>query len=182
MLIAVLLMPLTQAWAFNLIEATYLLDIQQGTELSGRVANVRGHDYESAYGETISMRKWYSTRWTDAQISFLTQVNKKLGFIWGFSTGEKGEKYEISPSLKIGFIFSTNVFGNDLLSIRGHRIFFGALTEKSCVANYGDVGGVREVNCRLAATWLPPEETLRYNFDERPRNRSQLSIEYRKEF
>ncbi len=29
-------------------------------------------------------------------------------------------------------------------------------------ADYGDIGGVQRVNCRLAATELEPKETLKY--------------------
>jgi len=36
------------------------------------------------------------------------------------------------------------------------------MTEKTCSADYGQLGGIQTVNCRLAADVIPPEETLDY--------------------
>ena len=52
----------------------------------------------------------------------------------------------------------------------------GTLHEKSCSADYGQIGGVQEVNCRLAASTLPPAETLRYLLNEKPYNHNQVSL------
>jgi len=52
----------------------------------------------------------------------------------------------------------------------------GHLRERACTADYGEIGGVQRVNCRLAATPLEPRETLQYLWDERPGDRLQASV------
>lgn len=49
------------------------------------------------------------------------------------------------------------------------------------MADYGEIGGMQEVNCRLAAEPIPPNETLQYLVNEPGRNESRLSVtfEYR---
>ncbi|WP_374328827.1 hypothetical protein [Azonexus sp.] len=170
------------AQAFDLFDATHLLELRQGSRLSQKVGGVRTLSYESAYGGSISMLDWYETDWVDMHAAFLTQLNRQFGVIWGFSTGEKGEKYRIAPSFKLGFVYSASLGRGARFSIRAHRVFSGRLTEKSCTADYGDIGGIREVNCRLAASLMQPEETLRFNFNEKPTDRNFLAIEFRKEF
>lgn len=178
----VLFASASSAQAFDLVGATHLLELRQGSRLSQKVGGVRGLSYESAHGRTISMADWYETDWVDVHFAFLTQLNRQFGVIWGLSTGERGEKYRIAPSLKLGFVYSVSLGRAARFSIRAHRIFSGRLTEKSCTADYGDIGGIREVNCRLAASVLQPEETLRFNFDEKPMDRNFVAIEFRKEF
>jgi hypothetical protein len=112
----------------------------------------------------------------------MTEINPNLGVIWGFSTGEKAEKYEISRSVTIGFAYSTQIDKTSFLSIRGTTILGGNLREKTCTADYGDIGGIQEVNCRLAATPLPPSETLMHLFNDKPLNKDLFFIRYIKYF
>jgi hypothetical protein len=112
----------------------------------------------------------------------MTEINPNLGVIWGFSTGEKAEKYEISRSVTIGFAYSTQIDKTSFLSIRGTTILGGNLREKTCTADYGDIGGIQEVNCRLAASPLPPSETLMHLFNDKPLNKDLFFIRYIKYF
>ena len=47
----------------------------------------------------------------------------------------------------------------------------GRFKEHSCTADYADLGGLEQVNCRLAATELAPEETLKYLVNDLPPER-----------
>ena len=58
----------------------------------------------------------------------------------------------------------------------------GSLKEKTCVAQYGEVGGTQEVNCRLAASEQAPLETLKYLARDKPHNQHQLLIQFTKRF
>jgi hypothetical protein len=46
------------------------------------------------------------------------------------------------------------------------------------MADFGDVGGVEQVNCRLAATEMAPAETLKYLVNELPPERHDVQIRY----
>ena len=50
---------------------------------------------------------------------------------------------------------------------------------RPCTADYGAIGGVQAVNCRLAASQLDPAETLRHLEQERDRSPSSPSEEVR---
>ena len=174
----------TKSWSFiqNFIDATHLIDIKQGSELSGKVSDSSAGGFETAQGNFVSFKKWYQTNWTDTKTVWMTEINPNLGVIWGFSTGEKAEKYEISRSVTIGFAYSTQIDKTSFLSIRGTTILGGNLREKTCTADYGDIGGIQEVNCRLAASPLPPSETLSHLFNDKPFNKDLFFIRYTKFF
>lgn len=161
------------------LRSTHLIEIQQGSELSRTVSQHQNQGFELAEGDWVGFDSWYSAKWTDVRLSWMTQVTQNAGLIWGLSTGERGEKYGISPSLKLGFIHQTKINKNNtFLTLRGTSILGGALKEKSCTADYGDIGGIQEVNCRLAASTLEPSDTLNYLFNEKPYNRNQISIQF----
>lgn len=174
----VLFAAATVASANDFVDNTFLIDLKQGSHLSETAYNLGSTSYESAYGTTISMKKWYSTKMKDIHITFLTKVNQQFGIVWGFSTGEKAEKYTIEPSYKLGAVFIQPVTKTSNITIRGAYTFRGNLKEKTCTADYGDIGGVQEVNCRLAATEMQPSETLKYLVDERPRDYKQITVQY----
>jgi len=163
-------------------DSTYLLDIKQGSELSSKTSDLLNGSFETALGDKVSFRSWYKTSWTDARALWLTQIHPNLGLIWGFSTGEKAEKYEISKSMTIGFAFNKPLSRDSYLSIKGTTIVGGNLKEKPCTADYGAIGGVQTVNCRLAATTLAPADTLPFLFNDKPVNRNVFLISYTKLF
>lgn len=167
---------------YRLLQSTTLIELTQGSEWSRLMREYSGQGYESSAGDRIRFHPWYSTRWTDARLTFMTQVDRNLGIIWGFSTGEAGKKYSVGASLKLGLAFATEIGKGKRFSFKATRIFGGRLKESSCIADYGDIGGVQEVNCRLAATELQPSETLKYLLDRPAYNQNVVLAQFTMEF
>ncbi len=157
---------------------TYLIDIGQGSQLSQVMRTSQTGGFETANGNWISFKGWYSTNWTDSRLAMMTQLTPWLGLIWGASTGELGEKYTIDPSVKVGLVVRHDFAKNSSLSFKATTILGGSLREKSCIADYGEIGGQQKVNCRLAATPLAPNDTLQYLYNMKPLNSYFLSLQY----
>ena len=157
---------------------TYLIDIGQGSQLSQVMRASQTGGFETATGNWVSFKGWYSTKWTDSRLAMMTQLTPWLGLIWGASTGEFGEKYTIDPSVQVGLVARYDFAKNSSLSFKATTILGGSLREKSCIADYGEIGGQQKVNCRLAATPLAPTDTLRYLYNMRPLNSYFLSLQY----
>ena len=157
---------------------TYLIDIGQGSQLSQVVRSSQTGGFETANGSWISFKGLYSTNWTDSRLAMMTQLTPWLGLIWGASTGELGEKYTIDPSVKVGLVVRHDFAKNSSLSFKATTILGGSLREKSCIADYGEIGGQQKVNCRLAATPLAPTDTLQYLYNMKPLNSYFLSLQY----
>lgn len=164
---------------YSFFDATHLIELQQGSELSRTVGYYRDGGFETAYGNWVSFNSWYSTSWTDARITWMTQLNSQLGIIWGVSSGEKGGKYSIEPSLKLGIVFHNKFDKKNYLSIKATTILGGRLKERPCIADYGQIGGIQAVNCRLAASTLSPAETLNYLLNEEPAYKKVFYLEYK---
>jgi hypothetical protein len=173
------MIPSFSAHGFDFIEKTHVIEIRQGSELSEKVNFYTVGGFEAANGSFVSYTPWYVNHWTDTRVSFMTQITETLGIIWGVSSGEVGDKYRIYPSLKIGVAYFENLSKNSTLSFKVTTILSGNLTEYPCIADYGDVGGVQMVNCRMAASQLPPSETLNYLFNDRPYNQTMVTLEYK---
>ncbi len=116
------------------------------------------------------------------RITLLSPVNANFGVIWGLGTGEGGEKYHIEPSLKIGFLATEPMGDNGLLSLAVTTVLGGYFREGSCTADYGPIGGVQSVNCRMADSTLPPAETLNYLLNQRPSDQLGVSLRYQLRF
>lgn len=170
------------ARAYDALDQTFLVNIRQGTPLSDRVAKLTFGSYELSGGSAVDFRRWYGQNWTEVRVDFMTQLSQGAGILWGVSSGEWGAKYRIAPGFKIGFILQTPISPLSSLSISFTSLLGGRLREKSCVADYGDIGGVQEVNCRLAASTLPPSETLKYLVNEKPPDRLLLVLRYQARF
>lgn len=112
----------------------------------------------------------------DLKFAFLTPVGPDVGFLWGFGTGDSGEKYWIEPSLKLGVIARQPLSEHAEIVGRMSFVVGGRLKERTCMADYGAIGGVQTVNCRLADTPLRPEDTLDFLFDRRPGDQVELSL------
>ncbi|MBM5570723.1 MULTISPECIES: hypothetical protein [Deefgea] len=166
----------------DFFQATYLYDIRQGSELSDEVYGFRGVPYESALGDAINLDKFYKTNWTDFSLTWVTKLDDGLGLIWGGSTGEYGEKYKIYPKFKFGFIYQTWLSKSSKLSIYATSYLGGMLREKTCQGDYGEIGGVQTVNCRLAGSTLKPSDTLKYLLNKKPRYEQFISISYNLSF
>ena len=52
------------------------------------------------------------------------------------------------------------------------------MKERACTADYGDIGGVEQVNCRLAASEMTPTETLKYLTNALPPDRHNVWVRY----
>jgi hypothetical protein len=159
---------------------TSLVDIHQGSPLSDKARGLGDGGYELQGGSWVSFNQWYHANWVDMHVDLLTQITPDAGILWGFGTGEQGEKYRIAPSLKLGFLTQTHPNPNSTLSLSVTSTIGGALTEKPCVADYGDLGSY-SVNCRLAAGEAAPEETLKYLVNATP-ERLHLWLNYRVTF
>lgn len=167
-----------QAAAKYLFANTYLIDLGQGSQLSQVMRASQTGGFETANGNWVSFKGWYSTNWTDARLAMMTQLTPWLGLIWGASTGELGEKYTIDPSVKLGLVVRHDFAKNSSLSFKATTILGGSLREKSCMADYGEIGGQQKVNCRLAATPIAPADTLQYLYNMKPLNSYFLSLQY----
>lgn len=150
---------------------TYLLDIRQGSALSRQVSQASAQGFELSGGAPVRFDRWYGSAWKDLQLSWMTQWHPQWGLIWGWSTGERGAKYRIDPSVQLGFVFQQPLGRDSSWSLRATTRLGGRLRESACVADYGDIGGVQAVNCRLAASVLPPAQTLRLLWNDPPHDR-----------
>lgn len=160
---------------------THLVDIGQSAGLSSTAASLADGGYELSDGSQIRFADWYHTDWPEVHVDMLTQLSEGFGLFWGMSSGERAEKYVIEPGLRLGFIAQTQPTQNSVLSLTVKTILAGRLTEQLCEADYGEIGGVQPVNCRLAASQLPPDETLQYLVNAEP-SRLNVALSFRASF
>ena len=158
-----------------------LVDIGQGSGLSQAAADLGVGGYELADGTWTSFHQWYHTDWPEVHVEFMTQMSDDFGVLWGLGTGERGEKYTIDPSMRVGFIAQAHPTQNSVLALTVNTILGGSLAEHPCEADYGSIGGVQAVHCRLAASHLPPAETLQYLAFADP-TRLRISLNFRASF
>ncbi|GAA0309010.1 hypothetical protein [Rhodovulum strictum] len=175
---AMVLAGASGAAALDLLEDTHLIDIQAGSNRSSAAQGLSVGGYELADGGRVSFRDWYTPRFPDLSVLLLTQVSANFGVIWGFGTGERAPKYRIEPAFHLGFVYQTRPFDGATLSLKATHPIGGRLRESACVADYGDIGGVVPVNCRLAADLLPPEETLNYLLRMKGRSDARISLDF----
>jgi hypothetical protein len=165
------------------LSATHLIEVRYDADHAGWLQSVRDGGFESSGGRWISFRPFYAkSGWRNTSAAWMTQLSPSWGLIWGVGTGERGAKYVIAPSLKIGAVYRAETSKNSTLTLRATTIFGGRLKEKSCVGDYGDLGGTQQVNCRLAASTLAPADTLRYLFNEKPLHHQQLMLQWSRQF
>jgi len=159
-------------------QSTQLIGASQGSSLSDLAKTLGSNGFETSGGSKVRLDKWYAPTWVDIRLDFMTQISPRLGVLWGLSTGERGEKYTIDPSFKLGFLAVYPMSKASKLSFSATTIIGGRFQERSCTADYGDIGGVQEVNCRMAASELEPAQTLNYLVNQDPSNRTQVSLQY----
>lgn len=146
--------------------------------LSQEISSVAHQRSFLSDGSTYSLERYYGSDWKDVRLVFLSPLSEEFGVFWGVGTGERGEKYSIDPSLTLGFLQAWQLDRHSSFAVSLKVVVGGALSETSCTADYGAIGGVQEVNCRLADSFLPPEQTLDFLFDEEPADRFDLSLNY----
>lgn len=171
-----------QAQILDLVNNTAFVSIKQRSIMTLKAQQLAGGGYELAGGSFVSFVKWYEPRNPDLQFDFLTQFSPSFGLLWGFSTGEYGEKYTVQPAGKIGFILQHEFNEQSRISFSMTRLMAGGLKEKPCTADYGEIGGVQSVNCRLAATTLEPSATLQYLANIPAPDRTWLSLRFSMNF
>jgi hypothetical protein len=102
--------------------------------------------------------------------------------LWGISTGERGEKYRIAPALQIGGMVQVELSRNSKLTFSVSAMLGGQLQEQTCTADYGAIGGIQQVNCRLAASTLAPADTLDYLLRVSARDEARVALLYELRF
>jgi hypothetical protein len=170
------------AAAQSFIENTGLIDVYVGSERSEAVSRLRSGGYELADGTEVRFDRWYSSNWRDLSFSFLTQITPGFGLIWGLSTGERGAKYRIAPALEVGLMLQIGLSRNSTLTFSASTKLGGLLQEQTCTADYGAIGGIQRVNCRLAASPLAPADTLDYLLHMHAVEDSAVSLVYELRF
>lgn len=147
---------------------TDIINLSQGSPLSSKAASLADGGYELAGGKWQSFTPWYNTQWPGTRVDFLTTMSPDFGLLWGLSSGESAPKYRIAPSVRIGILARLMTFRAANLMLTATSDLGGEMTEYPCTADYGDIGGVQQVNCRLAATILDPADTLAYLIHDHP--------------
>ena len=163
-------------------ENTFLLDLRMGSSRSDIASGLARGGYELDDGSPIDFADWYTARFPDFNVKFLTSVSDDFGLVWGFSTGERGKKYRIDPGLWIGFIYRHEITSRSDWTLSAISMLGGNFTERDCVGNWPEFGGPQRVNCRLAATPLPPKDTLRFLVRERGFRETRVSLRYQFRF
>lgn len=137
---------------------------------------------ELSGGDYLDLKDWYSPKHPNLSAAFTTQISENLSLFWGGSFGEVGQKYRIGPALSLGLMWHEKLSVHTALQVGVFGIYGGAVHEQACSADYGAFGGVSQVNCRLAATVLSPEETLSFLWDSPPSASAVLQITYQVTF
>lgn len=169
------------AWQ-HALERSRLVEISQNHLLSRQMLNVSMGGFELAGGQRVGFDRWYKTSLQDTRVSWMMPITSDWGVIWGVSTGERGTKYTIDPSMKIGLVFNAPIDRKSRLSVKVSTVLGGRLQEKPCTADYGAIGGVQTVNCRLAASEMAPAQTLSYLFNSLPPDLHQMSVSFHQLF
>ena len=157
---------------------TFLLDVSLGSARSQIARDLSDGGYELSDGTPISFSQWYDASFPELNVLFLTELTPSLGLAWGLSTGERGEKYRIDPGIWIGFIQNYDLSRNSRITISALTLLGGNFRERICIGDYRDIGGIQAVNCRLAASLLPPTETLDFLVRESGFMETRISIRY----
>lgn len=167
-----------QSQAHGFWEKTFLLDVSVGSSRSDIARGLRRGGFELADGTPIYFTDWYTPAIPDFNLKYLTTVTPDFGLIWGVSTGEKAEKYQINPGLWLGFLYREQISRNSNLSLSAVTLIGGNFRERMCVGDWPEFGGRQQVNCRLAATPLPPQDTLKFLVRERGIRETRATLRY----
>jgi len=156
---------------------TSILDLRRdGAQARELLRLTRTGGYDLAGGGYQSFSRWYAGRLNPVRADLVTQVTSGLGLLWGVSTGESGEKYTLQPGFRAGLVAVAPISRTTSMSFTARTTVGGRLREKPCTADYGEIGGVQQVNCRLAASDLAPQDTLAHLWDFAPPDQSQLTV------
>jgi hypothetical protein len=160
----------------DFLRQTSLLSVNVGSGRSEIARALSSGGYELSDGTPINFSDWYEPKFPDLNLLFLTEITSSFALSWGFSLGERGEKYQIDPGLWLGFIYRTPLNEHSSLTISGITLIGGDFREHECVGIYSF--DERSVNCRLAASVLAPADTLKFLINEPGFRETRLSIRY----
>lgn len=159
-------------------EDTRLADFQIGSVFETTTTLTARRGYELENGQFQRFREWYSNSWRDVKVVLETPIGKNQWFLWGMTTGEQAEKYIVQPSLILGYQSVFAVTDHSFFTFGLMAKFGGNLEEKSCTAKYSLTEISVPVNCRLAASLLPPAQTLEYLWNIDAPDRLQIDVGY----
>ena len=162
----------------DFLEETFLLDVSIGSSRSQIASELSLGGYELADGTPVDFHDWYTPRFVDLNFRFLTEITPSFGLIWGFSFGERGAKYRINPGIWLGFVYRIDLARRSSVVLTAVTLVGGNFREQACVGDYAEIGGIQSVNCRLAASHLPPADTLRFLVKEPGLRETRLSVRY----
>lgn len=168
----------THAFAQDFLEDTFLLDVSIGSGRSQIARDLSIGGYELSDGTPVDFSEWYTPRFSDLNFIFLTQLNPSFGLTWGVSFGENGVKYKIDPGMWVGFVYRREFTRQSSLTVSALTLVGGDFREHTCLGDYGEIGGIQQVNCRLAASLLPPAETLQFLVSEKGYQETRFSLSY----
>lgn len=171
-------LPAPSAVARDFLENTSMLDMRMGSSRSAIARNLSIGGYELSDGTPVSFADWYMPHFPEMSLLFLTQINPSLGITWGISTGERGEKYRIDPGVWLGLVYRMQLSKHSGLTFFATTLIGGDFRELACRGDYKEIGGLQKVNCRLAASVIPPSETLNFLIKERGFSETRLSMRY----
>jgi hypothetical protein len=174
----ILLATTPRAVAQDFLEDTFLLNVSLGSHRSEIAQDLTYGGYELSDGTPVDFVNWYTPRFPELNVLFLTQINPAIGMTWGVSLGEEGVKYRIDPGVWIGLVYRRELGRQSSLTFSAVTLLGGNFRERTCIGDYGDIGGIQVVNCRLAASVLPPAQTLDFLINERGYLETRVSVRY----
>ncbi len=166
----------------GIFASTRLVDLSFDGMNSGIVRQAARQGFELSGGDPVDLSRWYAPQMPNLRAVFSTQVSRDLALVWGGSLGERGTKYSLGPSGVIGMTYRRQISRRATLGVEVYGQFGGALREGSCMGDYGALGGVQEVNCRLAASTLSPRQTLDYLWNAPPSVDASVRLTYQFRF
>ena len=173
-----LLVTAGQTLAQDLSEVSRILSVQDDSGFSRLMAETSTKGYLLSDGTPVRFAPWYAAGWRELRVTTVTELGPQLGMLWGMGTGERAEKHRIEPSLRLGFVWALPARGRGAWTVMARTVIGGRLREERCSANFGAIGGTQEVNCRLAASAVPPPETLSRLYDRAPLGESMIELRY----
>lgn len=172
---------ISSASAQDFWDDTHLLDFRIEWSRWETARSLGDGGYELSNGDWVSFEDWYDVKRPPLTVQFLTSLRPDLGLIWGITTGSRAEKIALYPGVQLGLIHQRRL-GPGYLTLSASTLIGGSMREKTCTADYGDIGGIQQVNCRLAADILAPEDTLDYLVNVKGIEESRISLVYEMRF
>jgi hypothetical protein len=160
------------------LSKTQLIGLSFDGHNSAIVRQAARQGFELSTGKTADVARWYAPRFPNITAVFSTELGRGAALIWGGSLGEAGVKYTLSPSAVLGLSLRQSLGPRSAVHLQIYGQFGGALHETECIGDYGALGGLQKVNCRLAASVLPPDQTLGYLWNQPPSLQTTVKLTY----